>query len=71
MKTTLRLAFSALAVSLITLAAAGAPLPFISAPAAAKPPAPSRLLPPGPDGAAGIAPHSASMFAPRRSFGAQ
>ncbi|MBI1362344.1 MAG: hypothetical protein GC155_18875 [Alphaproteobacteria bacterium] len=71
MKTTLRLAFSAFAVSLITLAAAGAPLPFITDTAAAKPPAPSRLLPPGSDGAAKTEPLSVQGFAPGGSFGAQ
>lgn len=54
MKTTLRLALSALAISFITLAAAGAPLPFLAAPAS-NPPTPSRLLPPGADGAPGVA----------------
>lgn len=71
MKTTLRLALSSLAISFITLAAAGAPLPFITAPAAAIPPTPTRLLPPGTDGMGKVAPLSTSVFAPGGSFGAQ
>jgi hypothetical protein len=66
MKTSLRLAFSALAVSLITLAAAGAPLPFLDNPTAGAKAAPTRLLPPGADGAA----HTLAIGAPA-AFGAQ
>ena len=66
MKTSLRLAFSALAVSLITLAAAGAPFPFLSKQASGAKPAPTRLLPPGADGEA----HAVAIGAPA-SFGAQ
>jgi hypothetical protein len=54
MKTSLRLALSALAISFITLAAAGAPLPFLG-PAVAAPSAPSRLLPPDADGIVQVA----------------
>ena len=43
MKTSLRLALSALGISFITLAAAGTPLPFLAK--AANSPAPTRLLP--------------------------
>jgi hypothetical protein len=66
MKTSLRLAFSALAVSAITLAAAGAPLPFLTDLNASAKPAPTRLLPPGADGEA----HTIAIGAPA-SFGAQ
>ncbi|MEP7211034.1 MAG: hypothetical protein ABI740_09380 [Alphaproteobacteria bacterium] len=54
MKTSLRLALSALAISFITLAAAGTPLPFLE-PASPAPSAPSRLLPPDADGFAQVA----------------
>lgn len=66
MKTSLRLALSALAISFITLAAAGTPLPFLNNPTADAKPAPTRLLPPGTDGAA----HTVSIGAPA-AFGAQ
>jgi hypothetical protein len=66
MKTSLRLAFSALAVSLITLAAAGAPLPFLTDSTAGAKPAPTRLLPPDTAGEA----RTIAIGAPA-SFGAQ
>jgi hypothetical protein len=66
MKTSLRLAFSALAVSLITLAAAGAPLPFLTHQTTGAKSAPTRLLPPGADGEA----RATAIGAPA-SFGAQ
>ena len=56
MKTSLRLALSALGISFITLAAAGTPLPFFDK--AASLPAPTRLLPLDADGGA----HSAAIF---------
>lgn len=65
MTTSLRLALSALAVSFITLAASGAPLPFLGAPASARP-APTRLLPPDRDGMPAVA-----ATAPMRQLSAQ
>ena len=49
MKTSLRLAFSAVAISFITLAASGKPLPFLTPAHAAKPP--SAILAPPADAA--------------------